>query len=246
MVRRIVLMGLWSPFATRDEKRRRHSGRRADVFPALAQPEWLLYPAGGKGVWSAGGQDYRSRLARRETSAQGVATGFSGGIDSFAAIIQHFVRETSPAFRVSHLFFHNVGAHGNNVGSRGRRTQTLRTLFRQRLERVRPFARSSGSPLSCVDSNISEVVPIDFLRMHHALNAAVPLVLQNQFQRYFYASTYRHADCGVASCDDIARLDPFAFHLFSTETLDCVSSGCHLSRVEKPDSSPPTSLPTAI
>ena len=86
-------------------------------------------------------------LLEQETSAQGVATGFSGGIDSFAAIIQHFVRETSPAFRVSHLLFHHVGAHSNNEGSRGQKeADGARTLFQQRFERVRPFAESSGCP----------------------------------------------------------------------------------------------------
>lgn len=32
---------------------------------------------------------------------------------------------------------------------------------------------------------------------------------------------------------DVARLDPLAFHLFSTEGLDCISTGGQMSRVEK-------------
>ena len=166
-------------------------------------------------------------LTNEVKPARGVATGFSGGIDSFAAVVRHFARETSPDHRVTHFLFHNVGSHGDKSAGDDRR------LFRQRYEIVQPFAREAGIPTVPVDSNLAYVFPINFLTMHHALNTSVLLVLQNQFHRYFYASTYQYADCGVAYTDDIARFDPFAFHLFSTETLDCISTGGEMSRVEK-------------
>jgi len=157
----------------------------------------------------------------------GVATGFSGGIDSFAAVIQHFVRETSPTHRVTHFLFHNVGSHGNmNV-------EADRRLFHQRHALVQPFAQEIGIPAVPVDSNLAYVFPIDFVRMHSILNASVPLVLQGQFQRFYYASAYKYADCGVCLNDDMAYFDPMALHLLSTEGLDCVSTGCEMSRVEK-------------
>ena len=157
----------------------------------------------------------------------GVATGFSGGIDSFAAVIQHHVQETSPSHRISHFLFHNVGSHGHRDAEESRRT------FRLRYQIALPFAQEIGIPLVPIDSNLAEIFPTNFIRMHSALNASVPLVLQNQFRRYFYASTYKYDDCGVKLTDDVARFDPMAFHLFSTESLDCVSTGCQMSRVEK-------------
>lgn len=157
----------------------------------------------------------------------GVATGFSGGIDSFATVIQHLVQESSPGHRITHFLFHNVGSHGHGSAEDARR------LFSQRYEMVQPFAREAGIPLIPVDSNLGEIFPIDFIRMHSALNASIPLVLQKHFQRYYYASTYKYADCGVNRTDDIARFDPLAFYLLSTEGLDCVSTGCQMSRVEK-------------
>lgn len=166
-------------------------------------------------------------LITQRTNAAGVATGFSAGIDSFAAVIQHFDEERHRDHRVSHFLFNNVGSHGHGT------PQDDRRLFLQRYEAISPIAAELGIPVIQVDSNIGELFPSDFIRTHHALNAAVPLALQNLFQRFYYASAYKYADCGVMRTDDIARFDPFAVHLFSTESLDCVSSGGQMSRVEK-------------
>lgn len=166
-------------------------------------------------------------LVEESVGGRAVVTGFSGGVDSFAAVVQHWQREESPSHKVSHFLFHNVGSHSTGNHDAARR------LFYQRFETLKPFLIEAGIPFVPVDSNCSEVFPIDFIRMHPALNASIPLILQNHFKRYFYASTYKYADCGVTRSDDIARFDPLAFHLFSTEGLDCVSTGCQLSRVEK-------------
>ena len=159
--------------------------------------------------------------------AQGVATGFSAGIDSFAAVVQHFAQETSPDHRVTHFLFHNVGSHGNSNAEAERR------LFRQRYELVRPFAQEAGIPAVSVDSNLAYVFPMDYVKTYSAVNPSVLLVLQNKFHRYYYASGYKYADCRVEPVKDIAYLDPMAVHLLSTESLDCVSTGGQMSRVEK-------------
>ena len=159
--------------------------------------------------------------------AHGVATGFSGGIDSFAAVVRHFVEEKSKTHRISHFLFHNVGSHGDSDPEAEHR------LFRQRYEIVQPFAQEVGIAVVPVDSNLAHIFPIDFVRMHSILNASVPLVLQDHFQRFYYASAYKYADCGVSLTDDMAYFDPLAVHLLSTESLDCVSTGCEMSRVEK-------------
>ena len=158
---------------------------------------------------------------------KGVATGFSGGVDSFASIVQHLATEESPSHRVSHFLFHNAGSHSTG------NVDAARRLFWQRYETLKPFAEEIGIPFVPVDSNVSELFPIDFIRMHPALNASFLLVLQQQFRRYYYASTYKYADCGVDYSDDAARLDPLAFHMYSTESLDCVSTGAQHSRVDK-------------
>ena len=166
-------------------------------------------------------------LTNEVKAARGVATGFSGGIDSFAAVVRHFAQEKSPEHRVTHFLFHNVGSHGTEDEAAERR------LFRQRLEVVQPFAKEVGIPTVPVDSNLAYVFPMDYVKTYSAVNPAVLLVLQNKFHRYYYASGYKYADCRVAPVKDIAYLDPMAVHLLSTESLDCVSTGGEMSRVEK-------------
>jgi len=166
-------------------------------------------------------------LKTEPTEGKGVATGCSGGIDSFATIVQHLINEDSPSHRISHLLFHNAGSHGH------KNAKESKILFTQRLEKMMHFSNEVGIPLIAVDSNVAEVFPIDFIKMHHALNASILHCLQNKFHRYYYASTYKYMDCTYGRFDDIARYDPMAFHLLSTEGLDCISTGGQMSRTEK-------------
>jgi hypothetical protein len=168
-----------------------------------------------------------SSLIETTTQAMGVAGGFSGGIDSFAAIVDHFVNEDSASHRISHFLFHNVGSHGDKD------YQQARILFRQRYDVLRQYPELVGIPFVPVDTNIHEIVPTEFVKTYIALNASVPLVLQNHFRKYFYASSYKYEDCGVNNTDIVGRFDPLAFHMLSTETLDCISTGGQMSRVEK-------------
>jgi hypothetical protein len=168
-----------------------------------------------------------SHLLDDPASGRGVATGFSGGIDSFACFVQHSELENSYSHKLSHLLFFNAGSHSTGSNDRARE------LFYQRYSTLKPFTEEAGIPFIPVDSNVSEIFSVDFVRMHPALNVSIPLVLQNQFQRYYYSSGYKYADCGVSRTDDAARFDPLAFHLFSTEGLDCISTGGQMSRVEK-------------
>ena len=168
-----------------------------------------------------------SSLIETTTPATTVAGGFSGGIDSFAAIVDHFVNEQSPNYRMSHFLFHNVGSHGDKD------YQAARTMFRLRYETLREYPVLVDVPFVPVDTNIHEIVPTEFVKTYITLNASVPLVLQNHFRKYFYASSYKNEDCGVNKTDIVGRFDPIAFHMLSTETLDCISTGGQLSRVEK-------------
>ncbi len=117
-------------------------------------------------------------LIDEPASGKAVATGFSGGIDSFASVVQHWAREESPSHKVSHFLFHNAGSHSTGNPDDARR------LFWQRYETLKPFAEEIGIPFVPVDSNVSELFTIDFIRMHPALNASFPLVLQQEFGRY--------------------------------------------------------------
>lgn len=157
----------------------------------------------------------------------GVGSGFSAGIDSFAVLHDHYIKESRPGYRITHLLFNNVGSHGD------RDFTAARTLFHQRHEAVRGYPAELGLEFIKVDSNLSDILCMDFERTHTPRNLSVALLFQNLFSRYYYASTFQYRDCFVGETFDMAFTDPFAVHLLSTETLDCLSTGSQLSRVEK-------------
>jgi hypothetical protein len=160
---------------------------------------------------------------RFSSSTHGVVTGFSGGIDSFCLLADHFFGDVPPGYRITHLVMNNVGSHGSG-GSR---------LFKERLLRLRSFAQEVNLPLISIDSNLDDIFPFPFQQTDTMRNASAILLLQKMFSRYISASSFRYQDCRFAEADDTAYMDPAAFHLLSTETTECVSSGSEYSRVEK-------------
>lgn len=155
--------------------------------------------------------------------AKGVATGFSGGIDSFCVLSDHFFGSAPDGFKVTHLLFNNVGSHGAG----GRR------LFWDRYNRLMPAAKELGLQFIAIDSNISEILPVSFRKSHTIRNISAVLLFQKLIRRFYYASTFKYEDCFIGETFDISCCDPMAVHLLSTETTECISSGCQYSRVEK-------------
>ena len=156
-------------------------------------------------------------------SNAGAATGFSGGVDSFCVIANHYYEDVPEHFKMSHILFNNVGSH--NMG--GRR------LFRERYETLQPAARELGLPFIAIDSNLNDHVPFNFKSTHTVRNTAVALLLQNAIKKFYYASGFSYKDCQIAARNNISDFDPVILPLLSTETIDCIASGWQYTRVEK-------------
>ncbi len=160
-------------------------------------------------------------------AASGVATGFSGGIDSYCVLADHHYSSISDGFRVTHLLFNNVGSHGEE--SRGEE------LFQERYRRLLPAADLLGLPFLMVNSNVDAFYggQLDFLQTHTLRNASVALLLQEGIGRYLYASSHDYADVFIGQADAISYTDCITLPLLSTETLDAFSTGSEYTRVEK-------------
>jgi len=169
---------------------------------------------------------YPEDVCRNQANlAPGVATGFSGGIDSFCVLADHYYSNVLERFKVTHLLFNNVGSHGRGV----------ERLFQERYKRLLPAAELLGLPFLMINSNLGSFYGkgLGFAQTHTQRNASVALLLQGGIGRYMYASAYNYSDAFVGPTYDMAYSDPITLPLLSTDTLDAFSVGSEYSRVEK-------------
>lgn len=158
------------------------------------------------------------------THGSGVATGFSGGIDSFCVLADHYYSDIQKGFKLTHLLFNNVGSHCGGEKQ-----------FDERCARLKPFVDRIGLPFIKINSNVSAFYrkDFDFLQTHTPRNVSAALLIQKGIRRYMYASGYDYTNTFVGITDDIAYSDTITLPILSTEILDIFSSGSEYTRVEK-------------
>ena len=159
-------------------------------------------------------------------NAGGVGTGLSCGIDSFCTVIEHTDESCPPNYRLTHLTFFNVGASGDYGG------EHARDLFHQRIEAVRPCADELHLPLVTLDSNINEILGMNFVQTHTYRNVAAVLALQKLFKIYYYSSSSTLQEFELNYLYS-GRTDVYSLDMLSTDTTKFFSSGEIYSRVEK-------------
>lgn len=157
--------------------------------------------------------------------ASGVVTAFSGGIDSYCVLADHYYSDTLEKFKVTHLIFNNVGSHGR-AGER---------LFLERYKRLLPTAKLLELPFLMINSNLDSFYGkgINFAQTHTLRNASVALLLQEGIGRYLYASSRNYLEAFVGATVHMGFSDTITLPLLSTEILDAMSVGNEYTRVEK-------------
>ncbi len=165
------------------------------------------------------------RTAPAGPAASGVATGFSGGVDSFAALDEYaFAQDIPAALRITHLLNNNVGAHGRDGTA----------LWHRRCDRLRVVAEGYGLPFVMVDSNLDAHYPlIGFSNSVTMRNAAVAFALSGGIGRLHYASSDSYRDVRMPTTGNISLLDSILLPLLSTPALTLASAGSATTRVEK-------------
>jgi hypothetical protein len=158
-----------------------------------------------------------------------VGTGFSGGVDSFCTIVEHLTNALCPPhYRLSHLTFFNVGSHGDYGGA------TASELFNKRLQELKEFPHEVGLKFVSVDSNIADILQLNFAATHSLRSMAPVLLLQKLFRVYYYSSGYRMDDFRIKNAAaDSSAYDILNMAMLATESTDLYSSGCQHTRVEK-------------
>ena len=157
--------------------------------------------------------------------SENVATGFSGGIDSFYTLGDHYYHENVPAgFRVTHLLYNNVGSHGGG-GER---------LCAQKYQRLKNLAIKLGLPFIAVNSNLQEFYKdFSFIQTHTPRDASVGLLLQKGIGKYLYSSSVNYQHLNISPKKPVTFSDSIILPKLSTSSIQLISTGSATSRVEK-------------
>lgn len=157
---------------------------------------------------------------------RGVATGFSGGVDSFTVLAEHYFRPVPDAMRLSHLTMFNVGSLTR--GERGRE------LFHRLHDLLAPAADRFGLPLVPVDSNLDEFYAFgNYQQSYGPRNMSAASLLQGGIGRYYFAGSVPYPFVGVHRSNGTGRSDPVSIPLLTTRQFRAVSHGNQYTRVEK-------------
>ena len=153
-----------------------------------------------------------------------VAAGFSGGIDSFTMIRDHYFNATGASERINTLLFTNVGSHGSGGAD----------LFHRRGARVQAIAEVLGLPLVLVDTNLDDFYKgISYESSHVLRNAAIALMLQGGLVHWWHASTYAWSQLSVKPDRYQARIEPLLLPLLSNRNLSLMTTGSQYTRLDK-------------
>ena len=169
--------------------------------------------------------------------ARAVGTGFSGGIDSFTTICEHYARPTPAGFKITHLFFFNVGAHG--IPKKDGDLAAIERKFRARFDRLKGFSQETGLDFIPVNSNVHKFHPWGHLETATLATTSAVMFLQKGIRRYYLASTghpysqlWHYLGSGRRP-DDIAYLNSLLLPWLSTESLDLIDDGALYDRSQK-------------
>lgn len=170
-----------------------------------------------------------NRIVHLGFTPQSVATGFSGGVDSFATYLNHSSAECPEEFKITHLTLFNVGSYGNNYA-------TTVSSFMKDAVRAKEFAETVNLPLVIIDSNIGELYTHKdiyhySLRSTLCLSSAI-LVLQKLFKIYFISSS------GTVDNMKLCRYDQYYYEcslvqLLSNNNTSIYVAEANLDRVQK-------------
>lgn len=153
-----------------------------------------------------------------------VGTGLSSGIDSFHTIMTHINLEI-PKYNITHLTFLNVGSNGKG--------EKAEKLYHKRLANAKKTSEKLGLKFLSINSNIGDILNMDFIKTHTFRSFSAVLALQKLFGVYYYASGYPLNEFKISKDATSANFDLLNVYTLSNDHIDFYTSGIELSRLDK-------------
>lgn len=167
------------------------------------------------------------------STANGVGTGCSCGIDSMHAILNH-IKTKEKQFKLTHLCINNVGAFNECYSESG-----IEKVRKERTKASEKFAKEIGLPLIVTDSNISDVIEQLHTHTHTYTSIFAVHCLQKLWKTYYYGSSgesFEHFSIVDNDKKDCSKYELLSLDCFSTNNLKIFSEGGAKNRLEKTES----------
>lgn len=164
-----------------------------------------------------------------------VGTGFSGGVDSFSTIYDHFVTTDDPDYKIDTLFFFHIGQYGDV------KLPETWERAKNRFSITENFAKEVNMNTCYMTTNL-----FDFYLPKWEFDAGVlcriasVLVFQRALKRYYICNDYSYGemidlrDVYRSGHMDLADMsNPYIMPLLSPEGLEIVCDGMQYTRGDK-------------
>ena len=189
------------------------------------------------------GKNYPRLKIEAETTSEkyngkAVVTGMSRGVDSFTTLYEYKDFELED-YRITHLCYHNIGAHHGNDTLTGKSKYTSRELFEGQLQKTKEFCEKYDYELVAVDSNLNSILSDIFgrwyfNRTHTYRNLGTAMILQKLYKRYYYSSAHSLSNLNKLSVEtDSASYERWVIPYLCTESMEFYSTNQEWSRHEK-------------
>ena len=166
-----------------------------------------------------------NRLNSSNLNTENVAgSGLSCGVDSFATYFEN--KNENGAYKIEYFTFLNAGSLGDFGGENTRR------LFREKLVQVKRFAEEEQMEVIPVDSNLSDILGMNFQSTHTLRNLSCILTLQKLFSNYYYATPHRFDKYSLNKVDT-GDYDLLNTGMLSTESVSFFPSSARFNRIER-------------
>lgn len=167
-------------------------------------------------------------ISEINTLGSAVATGNSGGVDSFYTIVKYLNEKGS--FKLTHLLFNNISTEDDDE-------ERIRRWFEKEEKEKKQIANELGIKAIGMYSNLYSFYASHYIYNYYyaAQYISAPYALDKLIGKYYYSSSYAFSDFTIEpkKMTDGSNFDLLALDCFSTNILKVYSTGAETGRVDK-------------
>lgn len=163
-----------------------------------------------------------------DKSEGAVATGNSGGVDSFYTIIKHM--NESGTYKLTHLLF-------NNISTEDDKEERIRRWFSKEEKEKKNIAEELGLKAISLYSNLYSFYESHFIYNYYyaAQYISAPYALDKLIDKYYYSSSCSFSDFTINHKKMVSgsNFDLLSLECFSTDRMRVYSTGAETGRIDK-------------